>query len=43
MKRAMMSPADTAWYYRLKKGKYRRRTDVPIGKPVKGKRRNRAT
>jgi hypothetical protein len=39
MKRAMMSPADTAWYYRHKKGQYRRRTDVPIGKPVKGKRR----
>jgi hypothetical protein len=39
MKRAMMSLADGAWYYRPKRGKYRRRTDVPIGKPVKGKRR----
>jgi hypothetical protein len=39
MKRAAMSPADEAWYYRLKRGRYRRRTDVPIEKPVKGKRR----
>jgi hypothetical protein len=37
MKRAMMSPADAAWYYRHKRGKYRRRTDTPISKPVKGK------
>jgi len=37
MKRAMMSPPDTAWYYRAKKGKYRRRTDGPIGKPKRDK------
>jgi hypothetical protein len=34
-----MSPGDEAWYYRAKRGRYRRRTDAPIGKPVKGKRR----
>jgi hypothetical protein len=39
MKRAMMSPGDEAWYYRAKPGKYRRRTDGRISKPVKGKRR----
>jgi hypothetical protein len=39
MKKAVMTPSDEAWYYRHKKGKYRRRTDVRIGKPVKGKRR----
>jgi hypothetical protein len=33
MKRAMMSPSDEAWCYRPKRGKYRSRTDVPIGKP----------
>jgi hypothetical protein len=39
MRRANMSAADGAWHYRPKKGKYRRRTDVRIGKPVKGKHR----
>jgi hypothetical protein len=39
MKHAMMSPADKACHYRHRKGKYRRRTDVPISKPTKGKRR----
>jgi hypothetical protein len=39
MKRALMSSADTAWYYRHRKGKYRRRTDVPISKARKGKRK----
>jgi len=37
MKRALMSAPDAAWCYRPKKGKYRRRTDVPISKPAKGK------
>jgi hypothetical protein len=32
-----MTPSDEAWYYKLKRGKYRHRTDVPIGKPVKRK------
>jgi len=36
--RAVMSPPDTAWYDRPKKGRHhRRRTDVPIGKPKRGK------
>jgi len=39
MRKALMSAPDEAWYYRLKRGKYRRRTDVRIGKPQKGKRR----
>ena len=39
MKHALMAPHDIAWYYRPKHGKYRRRTDVRIGKPRKGKRR----
>jgi hypothetical protein len=39
MRKALMSAPDEAWYYRHKKGKYRRRTDVRIGKPLKGKRR----
>jgi hypothetical protein len=34
-----MTPADFAWYYRHKRGRYRHRTDVPIAKPRKGKRR----
>ena len=38
MKRALMMPSDIARYNRARKGRYRRRTDVPIGKPVKGKR-----
>jgi len=29
MRRAVMSAADLAWFYRPKKGKYRRRTPVP--------------
>jgi hypothetical protein len=33
MKRALMAPHDLAWYYRPKRGKYRRRTDVPATKP----------
>jgi hypothetical protein len=28
-----MAPHDLAWYYRPKRGKYRRRTDVPATKP----------
>ena len=39
MRKAMIMPSDTAWCYSVKRGKYRRRTDVRIGKPVKGKRR----
>ena len=39
MRKAVMSAPDEAWYYRPKRGKYRRRTDVRIGKPLKGKRR----
>jgi putative SOS response-associated peptidase YedK len=37
MRRANMSAADTAWFYRAKKGKYRRRSPVPATKLVKGK------
>jgi hypothetical protein len=37
MRRARMAASDLSNFYRLKKGKYRRRTDVRIGKPVKGK------
>jgi hypothetical protein len=37
MRRATMAALDHAHFYRPKKGKYRRRTDVPIAKPVKGK------
>jgi len=37
MRRATMAAADRSNFYRPKKGKYRRRTDVRIGKPVKGK------
>jgi len=37
MRRATMAAADRSTFYRPKKGKYRRRTDVRIGKPVKGK------
>jgi hypothetical protein len=37
MKKAAMAPSDEAWYYKLKRGKYRHR--MPIGKPVKRKRR----
>jgi hypothetical protein len=36
MRRAVMSAADLAWFYRPKKGKYRRRTPVPAAKLVKG-------
>jgi hypothetical protein len=32
-----MSAVDTAWFYRLKKGKYRRCSPVPATKPVKAK------
>ena len=39
VRKATRSASDEAWYYRLKRGKYRRRTDVRIGKPRKGKRR----
>ena len=40
MRKPASAPTDVATsYYRTKKGKYRRRTDVPISKPVKGKRR----
>jgi hypothetical protein len=39
MIKAMKSSVNEAWSHRLKKGKYRRRTDVRIGKPRKGKRR----
>jgi hypothetical protein len=38
MKHALMAPHDLAWYYRPKRGKYRRRTDVPATKPKKGDR-----
>jgi hypothetical protein len=37
MRRATMATSDLSNFYRPKKGKYRRRTDVPIAKPVKGK------
>jgi hypothetical protein len=37
MRRAVMSAADLAWFYRHKKGKYRRPTPVPATKPAKGK------
>jgi hypothetical protein len=37
MRRATMAASDLSNFYRLKKGKYRRRTVVPIAKPVKGK------
>jgi hypothetical protein len=37
MRRANMSAADTAWFYRHKKGKYRRRLPVPATKAVKGR------
>jgi hypothetical protein len=32
-----MSAADTAWFYRPKKGKYGRRSPAPATKAVKGK------
>ena len=35
MRHALMAPHDVAWYYRPKRGKYRRRTDVPATKPKK--------
>jgi hypothetical protein len=35
----ILSPAFGARIHRPKRGEYRRRTDVPVGKPVKGKRR----
>jgi hypothetical protein len=37
MRRARTATSDLSTFYRPKKGKYRRRTDVRIGKPVKGK------
>jgi hypothetical protein len=40
MRHATMSASYTAWFYRYKKGKYRRRTDVRMSrnsKPIKGK------
>jgi hypothetical protein len=36
MRRTTMAASDTACFHRPKKGKYRRRSDVRIGKPVKG-------
>jgi hypothetical protein len=36
MRKANMSAADTAWFYRAKKGIYRRRSPVPATKAVKG-------
>jgi hypothetical protein len=36
MRKANMSAVDTAWFYRAKKGKYRRRSPVPATKAVKG-------
>ena len=41
MRRATMSAADTAWFYRPKKGKYRRRSPVPATKAVKANARER--
>jgi hypothetical protein len=41
MRKTPMLPSDEAPGNRRKKGKYRRRTDVPIGKPVKGPTRRR--
>jgi hypothetical protein len=37
MRRATMATYDLSNFYRPKKGKYRRRTDVPIAELVKGK------
>lgn len=37
MRRATMAASDHSVFYRPKKGRYRRRTDVRIGKPIKGK------
>jgi hypothetical protein len=37
MRKAVMSAADLACFYRPKKGKYRRRTPVPATRLVKGK------
>jgi hypothetical protein len=37
MRRACMAAAHTASFYKPKKGNYRSRTDVRIGKPVKRK------
>jgi hypothetical protein len=37
MRRACTAAAHTASFCRPKKGKYRRRTDLRIDKPVKGK------
>jgi hypothetical protein len=34
MRKANMSATDTAWFYRPKKGKYRRRSPVPATKAV---------
>ena len=41
MRKTPMLPSDEASGHRRKKGKYRHRTDVPIGKPVKGPTRRR--
>jgi hypothetical protein len=41
MKHALMAPHDLASYYQPKRGKYRRRTDVPVTKPKKSNRRSR--
>jgi hypothetical protein len=41
LRHALMAPHDLAWYYRPKRAKYRRRTDVPATKPKKGNRRGR--
>jgi hypothetical protein len=37
MRRATMAASHLASFYRPKKGEYRRRTPVPVVKPVKGK------
>jgi hypothetical protein len=37
MKKAMMAPSHEACHNKPRKGKYRRRTDVPISKQAKGK------
>jgi hypothetical protein len=37
MRRATMAASDLSTFYRPRKGKYRRRTDVPIAKSLKGK------
>jgi hypothetical protein len=36
MRRATMAASDLSTFYRPRKGKYRRRTDGPIAKSLKG-------